>query len=50
MTITQRIRRIRCWLRYYHRNSPEIGRFRYDCPGVCCDCGIVGNGVEIDGE
>jgi len=27
------IARFRCWLRGYHRVSPEIGRFRYDVPG-----------------
>ncbi len=50
MTIIQRIRRIRCWLRGYHRNTPEIGRFRYDMPGICYDCGVVGSGVEQEGE
>ena len=47
----QRLRRIRCWLRGYHRNSPTIGKFRYDCNGMCCDCGVVGTGIsDEDGE
>lgn len=51
MTFSQRLARIKCWLRYYHRNSPAIGRFRYDCSGMCCDCGKVGTGVQgPDGE
>ncbi len=51
MTISQRLARIKCWFRYYHRNSPAIGRFRYDCSGMCCDCGKVGTGVQgADGE
>lgn len=45
------LNRIRCWFRGYHRNTPAIGRFRYDRPGMCCDCGKVGNGIpDEDGE
>lgn len=50
MTFMQRLRRIRCWWRYYHRKTPDIGRVRYDQPGICCDCGKVGDGIELDGE
>lgn len=50
MTIKQRINRIWCWWRYYHRKTPAIGRFRYDQPGICCDCGKVGNGIRGEGE
>lgn len=48
MTCRQRRYRIRCWWRGYHCNTPDIGRFRYDCDGVCCYCGVVGSGVEMD--
>ena len=43
------LRLLRCWWRGYHRSS-EIGRFRFDVSGVCIDCGIVGSGIEPDGE
>lgn len=49
-TLGHRLARVRCWLRGYHCNSPNIGRFRYDVDGVCCYCGVVGTGIEEDGE
>ena len=45
-----RARRVWCWWRYYHRKTPEIGRFRYDQDGICCDCGVVRTGIIGDGE
>ncbi len=42
--------RIRCWLRYYHCDTPTIGRFRYDVGGWCCYCGKVGDGIKRDVE
>lgn len=49
-TMMQRIKRIRCWWRYWHRDTPTIGKFRYDVSGICCDCGKVGSGIRMDGE
>ena len=46
MAILQRIKRIRCWWRYAHRESPTIGWFRYDVSGICSDCGKVGDGIN----
>lgn len=50
MTLKQRLMRCRCWFRGYHCNSPTIGKFRYDVSGICCYCGIVGTGIEMEGE
>jgi hypothetical protein len=44
-------RRIRCWLRGYHVHGSVANKFRWDCPGTCDDCGIVGTGIfDADGE
>lgn len=45
-------RRRRCWLRGYHvRDFWGVSKFRYDQPGMCCDCGKVGSGIpDDDGE
>ena len=46
MTVLQRIRRIRCWWRYYHvGDASHIYKFRYDVSGVCHDCGRVSGSV-----
>lgn len=51
MTFIQRLYRVRCWFRGYHvRSSLHQFPFRYDCPGVCYDCGTVGSGISGDGE
>ena len=52
MTVMQRIKRIRCWFRYYHIHDPGgVYKFRYDVSGMCWDCGKVGSGKkEEDGE
>jgi hypothetical protein len=46
------MRRILCWIRGFHIvDAAGIAKFRYDCPGICHDCGNVGSGVPIeDGE
>jgi hypothetical protein len=46
MTWRERLYRIRCWWRYYHCNTPTIGKFRYDVDGTCCYCGKVGTGIQ----
>jgi hypothetical protein len=38
------VKRIWCWWRGYHRETPETGRFRLDVGGWCCDCGKVKDG------
>lgn len=40
------LKRIRCWWRGYHRESPTIGYFRFDVGGMCSDCGKVGDGIN----
>lgn len=51
MTFRDRIRRIRCWFLGYHVNDESgVGKFRYDCSGICYHCGVVGTGIEEDGE
>ena len=46
------IRRLLCWLRGYHvADAAGISKFRFDCLGVCRDCGKVGSGIPLeDGE
>jgi len=44
------MKRLWCWWRGYHRETPSIGRFRYDVSGWCCDCGKVGDGVNHDDD
>lgn len=55
MTIKQRAWRVRCWFRGYHLyywgdGSGRTAAFRYDCSGVCIDCGTVGTGIMGYGE
>lgn len=41
--------RARCLLRGWHERGG--GKFRYDRPGLCDVCGVVGSGVpDEDGE
>ena len=39
-------RRVQCWWRGYHRESPAIGYFRFDVGGMCSDCGKNGDGIN----
>ena len=49
VTLIQRLKRIRCWFRYYHEDG--VYKFRYDGSGYCQHCGKVGSGKRMeDGE
>lgn len=52
MTILQCLKRIRCWLRGYHVvDAAGVAKFRFDCDGICHDCGTVGSEIASeDGE
>ena len=42
----KQLKRIVCWWRSYHRESPNIGRFCFDGGGWCSDCGKVKDGIN----
>ncbi len=52
MIVGKFINRIYCYLRGYHiKDSLGVYKFRYDCTGICYDCGKVGSGIALeDGE
>jgi hypothetical protein len=46
------IKRINCWMRGYHIiDAAGVAKFRFDCDGICHDCGKVGSSIQNeDGE